>query len=106
MDRELPTPPADVKALIERLHGISAKIMYDIERLEGVEPEDLGELLDAAEEAEQALSSLGTGWRPTREQIARALARYYHPDEPNTPDLWELYYPEADIFLALTPEAE
>ena len=47
-----------------------------------------------------------TGWRPTREQIARALARYYYPDEPNTPDLWELYYPEADIFLALTPEAE
>ena len=120
MDRELPTPPADVKALIERVRSALAA-HHDwhlqagemaIAKDENGEPIwlDLGleyqdsSLYKRTADAIAALSSLN--WRPSREQIARALARYYHPDEPDTPDLWELYYPEADIFLALTPEAE
>ena len=103
MDRELPTPPADVKALIERL------------RQDGCVDRAL------CKEAADALER--TGWRPPREQIARALVKAdgKDPDElvsclvPNPSGhgkrfseqpAWYVKLKYADRILALTPEAE
>ena len=74
------------------------------------------------ERAEAALSSLGTGWRPTREQIARTIDPTAFTELPTPPRGLEMVstavltkwqdnrrsraLKQADAVLALTPEAE
>lgn len=93
----LPTPPPDVKALIERLRkGVQwseRSIADSLERANAA-------MLQAADALER------TGWRPTREQIARAMCRARCNPSCGCTIGWRNYLIEADAVLALKPEAE
>ena len=127
MNDSLPTPPADVKALIERVRSALAA-HHDwhlqagemvIAKDENGEPIwlDLGleyqdsSLYERTADAMTALASLSTGWRPTREQIAQIIEPLsWHAIGSHgisTHDARRaLSLRKADAILALTPEAE
>ena len=103
----LPTPPADVKALIKRLVQIALDVLHH-DRTAGSEV-DKYERSVLTRQITAAISSCG--WRPTREQIARALKEELRRQINSRGVFGRLEFEidchvVADAILALTPEAE